>query len=52
MCGNCKYYKPVAEVPHGLELYGYCRHPYGGFKGQLRYDYTAACKDGEITEMY
>ena len=52
MCGNCKYFKPVMDIPHGLDSYGYCCCPHSGFRNERRYDYTAACKHGEITEQY
>ena len=51
MCGDCKYFKPIFSET-ASEPYGKCQHPHGSFRGQYRYDYTAACKQGEITEHY
>lgn len=51
MCGDCKYFKPKDYLP-GLEPYGVCQCPHGGFKGETRYDYSAACKHGELSPLY
>ena len=52
ICGNCEHFKPCMDIPAGLDSYGKCRHPYGGFKGEYRYDYTSACVDGNVREQY
>ena len=45
MCGDCKYFNPCMNIPAGLEPYGRCQNPYGAFKGQIKYDYSSACRD-------
>lgn len=48
VCGNCKHFKPCMKVPAVLDSYGKCQHHYGGFKGEIRYDYSSACTDHEF----